>query len=462
MPEIINQILTDITTPTINANVASRVTARTLLRNIFQGVIFESGRGVTNTYTEDINASQIQVRRILPLQQEARELGASINGGSFNNEESEYTTSTAYGLNILTVIDRPVLIPQVTLDIMNVDVLSAQVQSLSGIVNRNINAMTIAVQLKAGFSEEDGSNVVTLDGTNTAWRTAILNAQAKLDGGDEENSIDVFNENNRAICVHADVQTALFAQGVFSLGGSNVAQMQMINGQLTPNTTPTKLMNGYLGDFGGVAVHFASDIVWRTAEKFLGLPKFTLDETKGYEACGDYTSRGVATAHDIKFVDARGGQGVEMQPLIRMGCETFFPKSIIPIVSDATRANFIELYKNLRSDNSYAIEFLASKSRPTITAQIAVKGANATPSFSATNGAHVSTKYVFADVNSQATLADFYKAYTASGAQKGSATNNTAVALTASGTKVMLLLVEAVVNNVATLVVVKSASVVKA
>lgn len=103
MAEQINQTLYDVKTPNINGNVAQIVLANTLLANIYQGQIFEEKRGVTQTYSTDTSGAQIRVRRILPLKQEAREVGASINGGSFNGEDSEYTQSTSYNIKVFNL-----------------------------------------------------------------------------------------------------------------------------------------------------------------------------------------------------------------------------------------------------------------------------------------------------------------------------------------------------------------------
>lgn len=452
MAETINQTLYDVSTPEINGNQASIVLANTLLANIFQGQIFEEGRGCTNTYSNDVSGAQIRIRKVLPVSQEAREVGASINGGSFNSEDPEMTSSVSYGIDVLTVLDRPIDIPQITVDLMDVDLTARHIESFAGLVNRNINAMTIAVQLLKYFKE--GKNSVVYDTTDEkAMLSAIIDCNAKLDEGDEDNGIDAYPED-RVFITHAIYEADLKKKGVLVLGGSNTAQELLAKGQLSLGDRKNVISNGYLGDIDGVPVHSASNPVWRTAEKFLGLAKNELDKVIGYMASGIGTGRGIATAHGIKAIPSPQGQGVRLQPLVRMGAETFYASSVIPVLEDGY-VSPVEILSALGA--SEELKYKASGSRAKIDLSIAVSGTNATPTFSVSGSTTDKALYVWS-TKADATLEGFYKAYSADDAVKGTAVSGTAVALSTTGTYYLLV---AVIAKDGTISVAKSSAVSK-
>ena len=110
--------LADYGKPVINDIDARLVLANEVLLNIFQGQIEGAGgRGVNQTFSNDTSGAQIRVLRINPLTQEARELGATLGGGNFPNA-TEQPTTQEYGLDVITVIDQPIDIAQVSRDMI--------------------------------------------------------------------------------------------------------------------------------------------------------------------------------------------------------------------------------------------------------------------------------------------------------------------------------------------------------
>lgn len=322
------QILSDFKSPKINGVAARRVLSNQILYNIYQKEIETDGRGVTQRFTNDTEGAQIRVVKVIPLKQQARELGANLNGGNFNNQPVEELGTTEYGLNIITILDRNIDIPAVTQDMIPVDLLAATMKNFTDLVNNNINAMTIAGKFENSLSQEepDFSEYDPNSTNKEELMNVFLETNSKLDEGDEENYISMFPTDDRVCVIKASFRPTLFAKGVLTLGGSNYAQEMLAKGQLSPNSKETKLQNGYIGDIDNVPVHMASSVVWKLGCSYLGLPKDELEDVIGYISSSIANARGVAIGKEVKVIDSPDGQGVRLQPKVRMGFESFYPR----------------------------------------------------------------------------------------------------------------------------------------
>ncbi len=347
MPE---QLLSDFNSPKINGVAARRVLSNQILFNIFQKEIETEGRGVTQRFSNDTEGAQIRVVKVVPLKQKARELGATLNGGNFNSQGVEELATEEYGLDIITILDRNIDIAAVTQDMIPVDLLAATTKNFTDLVNMNVNAMTIAGKFFKSFSQKNADyetyNPASTDGQ--ALMNAFLTTNSKLDNGDEENYISMFPTSDRVCVIKATFRPVLFAKGILTLGGSNYAQEMLAKGQLSPSSKETKLENGYIGDFDGVPVHIAASPIWKLACEYLGLPKAELDPVIGYFSSGIANARGIAVSKEIKIIDSPDGQGIRLQPKVRLGFEAFYSKGNQFIVSGTEYVNPIAYLNTLK------------------------------------------------------------------------------------------------------------------
>ena len=138
MPESL--LLSDYHAPKINGIAAARRLTPTLLENIYQGQIEADERGITQRFTvdDDLKAAQVRVIRVKPTKQTARVVGATINGGN-KPAGSVETETEEVGIDVITVLDQPIDIAQVNIDMIPVDLLKAKVQDYGDQVNLNIN-----------------------------------------------------------------------------------------------------------------------------------------------------------------------------------------------------------------------------------------------------------------------------------------------------------------------------------
>lgn len=331
-------LFADIKTPYINELTLKRVLAPRVKENIFQSVIFRPEEACTDKFSSDTDAAEIQVIRIKPDDREARELGATTNGGWFNNKEATQPASEAYGIKIITVIDHNIDIPTNAQSMLNVDLVDAEMKNLSGKVARNVNALTLAAQLCKNFNDVATSavdkNWVELTSASVAkggWKNAMLLAGAKLDEGNESQGIDLYPSDQRAYFVRPSIRAKLMQDGELIIGGSNYAQEMQADGGLSHGAKRFGI-NGFAGYFDGVPVYVLSNPVFDLAAKYLGKTSSDLSKVYALLVSGIGTGRALAFNSEMKIIDSPNGQGRRLQPKYRMGAECWDALSVVPIV----------------------------------------------------------------------------------------------------------------------------------
>lgn len=187
------QFLSEFKTPEINANVARRVLANEVLYLISQGLIEVDQQGITSRFSNDTSGAEIRIVIPQALNIGTREVGAGINGDNFANSVKQPRT-TSVGLAVLQVIDTPIDIPQVTQDMIPVDLLETQMKVLGMEINTQINGMTIASKLANTLPaiSRGEVNLWTIDpGTDTGEqiRYTLTQANSALDEGDAEHNL---------------------------------------------------------------------------------------------------------------------------------------------------------------------------------------------------------------------------------------------------------------------------------
>jgi hypothetical protein len=456
------QFLSDFTTPTINGIAARQVLANEVLKNISQNVIEYDGKGVTNTFTTDTAGAEIRVVRVKPLTQKARELGAGLNGGNFNTGEDTVATEVV-GLRVITVIDKVFDIPAVSQDMIPVDLLQKSIDNFGQLVNRNINAMTLAGKFWASLKAETPS-IYEIDPDATDFQTPVLEANSKLDDGDAEHGIDIFPTEGRVIVIKPSFRPKLLSKAILSLGGSNYAQAMLAGGQLSPGSNPTKMANGYVGDFDGVPVHICTEAVWRLAEEYLGLPSGELDTVVGYISSDVANARGIAQGEQIKIIDSPSGQGIRVQPLLRMGFESWYAKGNVFLVNGKANAPYSNPIGGLEGLKEGITKVLAPASRAKPSIAIAIDDSTKKPTATVTFGSGKSLAtgtnlyYISTSNTDKLTVSEFLTKYAAASGSKGEYTSGSALNIPiTAGTYYFYYLA---VDNDGTSVVAKSAAIV--
>lgn len=316
-----SQLLTNLKAPNINGIDAQRILANQVLENIYQGTIEDEGKGVTQRFTEDCSGAQIRFVHVKPVFAKARELGATINGGNFPSYVNEGQTES-FGLDVLTVLDDPIDLAQVSMDMIPVDLLTQYTKSYTDQVNVNINAMTLAGKYLASLVAEAGGksiNKTSFDSANDDLATIILTANSLLDDGVEEQGVSMFPQDDRIVLLQASYRPILLKKGILNIGGANYAYDIAEKGTVSAGATPRKNADGFVGYLDNVPVHIASSLIFKVAGEYLGLTKGDMTNLIGYVSSGLANVRGIATPHGVKVIDNPLGQGIRIQPLTRMG-----------------------------------------------------------------------------------------------------------------------------------------------
>jgi len=427
-----NKTLAKYTEPTINGLTAGMIFASTAMENIYQAEIETGGRGVTQKYSNDTNGAQIRVVRPLPLPIDARELGAAINGGNFSAYAYQ-PESNEYGLNIITVIDDQVDIPNVRMDMIPVDVAKMYIQNIADKVVLNINAIKIAARAYTCFSQEhEDSTKVHFTEFNSGTDKVLdkmIECNGKLNKGDKEHGVSNFPMKDRIALIQNDQYSALLtSNGVFNLGGANYVYDMLRKGSLDAEAkAPELLDNGYLGTIGGVPYHFVSDLIIEVVCKYLGFPDNTFDDVLAHVASAHGNLFGLATDNSIDSIPCPVGRGVRLQPLYRMGAACIMPKSVSWLVKkgwvnpydlkDIFSSNVTWSYKAPGSRQVLKATLTAGSTTGKFTATLkrVVKGASGQ-----TSEETVSTGFSGAWVVGECeSIAEFLTAYNANGAVKG-------------------------------------------
>lgn len=329
---------TNLSAPKLDGQALRRYTSKNLMENIFQDILALPSKGITEKYSEDVNASEIRIiRQVVPTIL-ARRMGGAVNGGYFNANAALLPQSMEYGIKILYMIDDSIDIPTVMDEMVEIPVAEATTRSVAGVVSTNINASTIAHQLAAVVNQEiktsGSTNYVALASAG-AYKDALLDASGKLDDGDADNGVQIFPTDARQGFLRSAARTGLMKTGQVIAGGSNYAQEMLERGVISPNTyKKTKLE--YIGELDSVPFCVASKPIWDLAEQYMQLTAGALNNVLGLICAADATGRALAFNNSVKIIDSPQGQGKRMQYKYRWGIENFFYKGIVPILNVGT------------------------------------------------------------------------------------------------------------------------------
>lgn len=332
--QTVSQILSPTNAPYINGSAARLRFSAAVLRNLYQGLVEKDGKGVDDNFvsaSEAEDSAQIIVHRVLPTEIQPREIGSSKNGAAYSQNQ-HYTQTVSVGIEILQIIDDPILIPRIQQDLIPIDLLKEQVQIFSDRLATILNGATLASKYLATYLYKADGNainetVLNLAGTGEALRNSYVVANGLLDDGDEEHGLDIFPRKTRICVVKTSVAPILKTSGVLSIGGANEAYAILKAAGITGDGERIE-EDGYVGTIDGVEVRVISNESLKHASQFLGLPKYDLKNSDflGYIASSYANARGVSTSKQTKVVDEVNGQGIRLLPYVKFGVACWYPK----------------------------------------------------------------------------------------------------------------------------------------
>lgn len=337
--ELISKILSPTNATYVNGVSAERRFSRALLENTFQKLVEKDGRGVNDNWVSEddaTHAAQVFVNRILPVKMQPREMGASKNGGSYSANQ-HYTQTVTEAIEILQVLDDPILIPRARNDMIPVDLVSKHIEIFSNRLATILNGATAGSKLLDAYvAEEEGKevnkvNITATDIANKEVAQRFIEANSLLDEGDQEHGIDMFPEDSRIAVFKVSYRPILKAAGVLVIGGANTAYEILARGGIDKDATPRKMEDGYIGEIDGIPCHIISNESLQHAAGFMGLPEaeFKTSPFVGYLASSYANARGVSSSQRVKTVDEVNGQGVRLLPYVKFGVKSFYPLGVV-------------------------------------------------------------------------------------------------------------------------------------
>lgn len=445
--ETISQILSPTNATYINGVSARRNFSAAVLENMYQGLVEKNDRGVNDEFvsTKDAEESaQVFVNRILPTKMQPREMGASVNGGSFSANQ-HYTQTVTVAIDILMVLDDPIIIPRARQDMIPVDLLAKQTKIYSDRLATILNGATAASKLmKSWYAEALGKEInkkvisaSDITNSTTADNKVLkkfIEANSMLDEGDMENGIDIFPLDTRIAVFKVSYRAVLKGSGVLNLGGANYGYEIAQHGGVDKEGRVRTVEDGFIGEIDGVPCHLLSNESLQHASQFLGLPALELKNApfSGYIASSYANARGISATEQTKVVDAISGQGLVLQPYTKFGVACWYEKGNVIITS--ADYNPIKALYDLFDDSTIAFKVKPAGSRlyPVINTSITLSSTAFTVNATALddfNASHLKGAWYAVGATPAATVAEFM-ALVAAG-EDGSFTLGTSKSFTA-------------------------------
>ena len=332
--ENISKILSPTNATYINGVSAERRFSAAVLDNAYQGLVEKDGVGVDDRFvTEDDaqSSAQVFVNRILPVKIKPREQGANKNGASFSANK-HYNQTETVGIEILTVLDDPIIISRARQDMIKVDLLAEQTKIFSDRLKTILNGATAGAKIinflveKAAGRAYNEYQITDADVTNKQVQEKFVLANSLLDEGDSTHGIDIFPEDTRVAVFKTSYRATLKTAGVLVIGGANYAYDIAKGAAISQGDTARRSEDGFVGHLDGVPCHLISNESLAHASEFCGFPANELKDSDfiGYISSSYANARGVSTSKQTKIVDAQDGQGIVLQPYVKFGAVSWY------------------------------------------------------------------------------------------------------------------------------------------
>ena len=334
--------------PKVNLQAVSRYLSSTILPNVVQNLFHRKGKGVDQRVEiQEGMPYEVRVLRQLPFQQKSRRLGAANDGEWYSSQTAEQPRSVEYMLRVNLTLDTPISIPTHTQELVPLDLVNAQTRLYEQHLRAHINASTIAAQLAEAFTYSaeavDGggtANYVTYQSGVDSMLAKFYDASTLLDDGDPDNGVHTFPQDGRIALWRSSGRREFYSDAKSLLDLGNFKAQELVElGTVSINATRETVDVGYFGTLDGIDNHFVAKAIWDLAEEYLVqsgayMAAGTLDDVIGLMVHSFSTVRGIAMMEFIKTVDETKGAGYILQPAPRWGIEVFYPKGIVPIVTN--------------------------------------------------------------------------------------------------------------------------------
>ena len=431
--QTVGQILSPTNAPYINGSAARLRFSAAVLRNLYQGLVEKDGKGVDDNFvsaSEAEDSAQIIVHRVLPTQINPREIGSSKNGAAYSQNQ-HYTQTVSVGIEILQIIDDPILLPRVQQDLIPIDLLKEQVQIFSDRLATILNGATLASKYLATYvakanGTEINETVLNLGGSGDVIRNAYISANGLLDEGDEENGLDIFPRKTRICVIKTSVAPILKTNGVLTLGGANEAYAILKAAGVTGDGERIE-EDGYVGTIDGVEVRVISNESLKHASLFLGFPAYELKNSSflGYIASSYANARGVSTSKQTKVVDEVNGQGIRLLPYVKFGVACWYPKGNSLLVSETSNVfgDLRTLFSSVASTITFKVKGAGSRLYPVFSTLTFASTTSVTLTAQALDdwsNQHLKGAYYYVGASAAKTVDEFVKA-AATATTKGNA-----------------------------------------
>lgn len=328
----------------VNSTATQVLASRKVKENVFLDLVHKNGYGVNQE--EATNASTVRFLKVNKFDASARELGKTDNGGFFNGQKAVIPSVDEYDLNLVYIYDQVVDLPEVQQDMVPVNIFDQASKNVGGRIATEINASTIAHQLKPVFDAAKDSTAsgaakwanlaIVLEQTTPDYYGAILTASSMLDNGDEANGIQAFPFDEREYLLRPSFRRGLLSSKGVLVGGSNYAQSMIAKGAVSPEDRK-EFGSMYCGEIDLTPCYLVPDTIWNRAKTWAN-SSATVDSVQAIACAASATDRGISFLDYIKIIDSPDGAGKRLQPKTRWGVNVCYPKGIVPILAYGTAA----------------------------------------------------------------------------------------------------------------------------
>ena len=308
---------------------------------IYVEEIFRDGQSVTSKYTTDRKAGAVRVMLDTPIPFSSRTVsyggreGTEGNSGVINANPPIMPADDEFMVYLNQVNDQAMLFPDLSKEYIPLDVMARKINGYAKRVVEDRSASTLAEIIAYSFfrSLNGGDNLKTVADlkADNAYADLINDLNAALDDGDEATGAHTFPTDGRTIIGRPE-----FVNGVFNrksgviLTGSDLAQSMLREYNLSVDFEG----KNYVGaNYKGYAMQFnwvvANSVIWKLAEKYLGLTEGALDNVYAIAVSREATAMGKIVDLGVKLIDANEVRGTKAQPLNIWGHEAFRKSFVI-------------------------------------------------------------------------------------------------------------------------------------
>lgn len=361
----------------------SRLTSKTVYKNLYQDIIHKDGYGVTDRFVtpEQTNAAMVDIFVPIPIGSRFRMRGATTNGAWANTEnipgadgQRKHVLSKRFTIDILKRYDTNIAVSEDEVEGVGAASLNESFEQIcrdqiEQDIAINVNGYTFAAQLYAFFMDSFSAEATAAEVAaaieaytyDSANRTGAVRAfklsNAKVSKGDSKLYAGYYPADKRQAFIF-DTTFLVDLTDSVALNASDVASRMLAGGGMNAFTnekhTVADYEKGYVGWLDGMPLYEALQQVKDATWYYLGLDKDTdaatiahLDKIQCLIAPANATLRALRPT-SFKTVDDTDAQGVIIQPKVNMGVRCLSGNSL-KCVYNGTAANALTAVKAIRT-----------------------------------------------------------------------------------------------------------------